>query len=67
MEDYTDDTPKYAPNCLKCRFFKVTWQPAYPRACSVFGIKCITLPSIEVRQSTGKNCPAFKLKEGLEP
>ena len=55
--------PNYAPNCLICRHFKITWEPAFPRACLLFGIKCrTTLPSTEVFLSTGKHCFSFELK-----
>jgi hypothetical protein len=54
------------PNCLKCAFFKITWDPSFPRACEVFGIKSANIPSAEVFAATGRHCPAFKLKEGLK-
>ena len=53
------------PNCLKCVHFKITWDPAFPRACEIFGFKGQNLPSMEVLSATGKPCPAFVLKEGL--
>lgn len=52
--------PRRAPNCLKCRFFNVSWDPSFPRSCSVFGIKSRDMPSTLVFQSTGKHCPAFQ-------
>ena len=55
--------PDKAPDCLKCRHFKITWEPAFPRACLLFGVKCRTMPSTEVFLSTGKHCFAFQLKE----
>ncbi|MDR2942425.1 MAG: hypothetical protein LBV17_07535 [Treponema sp.] len=58
--------PSRPPNCLKCAFFKVTWDPAFPRSCEIFSIKCGNLPSAEVFRATGANCPSFKLKEGLK-
>ena len=58
--------PKSAPNCLQCRHFKISWEPAFPRACTVFGIKCRNLPSHEVFLSTGRHCFVFELKEGLK-
>ncbi|MDR0568432.1 MAG: hypothetical protein LBG87_04435 [Spirochaetaceae bacterium] len=50
------------PDCIKCLHFKVTWDPAYPRSCLVFGIKSRNLPSAEVFSATGRRCPAFQLK-----
>ena len=58
--------PSRAPNCLKCMFFKVTWDAQFPRACEIFSIKTVQLPSYEVYRATGRNCPSFKLKDGLK-
>jgi hypothetical protein len=55
-----------APNCLKCLHFRITWIPAFPRACEVFGIQCKNIPSYEVYAATGKHCPSFVLKPGLK-
>jgi hypothetical protein len=48
------------PNCLKCVYFKVSWDAAFPRSCTVFEIKCRNLPSVEVFRATGQKCPAFQ-------
>jgi hypothetical protein len=55
-------SPVGFPNCLTCVHFKVTWDPAFPRSCKAFGIKCLSLPSMEVFRSTGVHCPAFQKK-----
>ena len=55
--------PDKAPDCLRCRHFKVTWEPAFPRSCLLFGIKCRNLPAMEVFLSTGKHCFAFEARE----
>jgi len=57
--------PSAASNCLKCLHFRITWEPALPRSCIVFGIKCRNLPSLEVLAATGQRCPSFELKPGL--
>ena len=62
----SEKIPDKAPNCLQCRHFRVTWQPAFPRSCVLFGIKCQNLPSTEVFLSAGKHCFRFELKEGLK-
>ncbi|HCM27847.1 MAG: hypothetical protein A2Z99_00015 [Treponema sp. GWB1_62_6] len=59
-------SPGRAPDCLKCVHFKVTWDPAFPRSCGVFGIKSAHLPSVEVFRATGLHCPSFQRKEGLK-
>ncbi len=58
--------PSAAPNCLKCLHFRITWEPAFPRSCLVFGIKSAQIPSLEVFAATGKHCPSFELKPGLK-
>jgi hypothetical protein len=50
------------PNCLKCAHFAVTWDASFPRSCTLFGFKTRTLPSVEVRKSTGNPCPAYNEK-----
>lgn len=49
-----------APNCLKCEHFFVTWDVGFPRGCRVFGVKSRRLPSLVVRETTGRHCPAFR-------
>jgi len=58
--------PDRAPNCLKCLYFRVSWDPAFPRSCLVFGVKSRSLPSLDVFAATGRHCPSFKLKPGLK-
>ncbi|QEN09273.1 uracil-DNA glycosylase [Oceanispirochaeta crateris] len=54
------------PNCLRCEYFYVTWDPSFPRGCRVFGIKSRQIPSIEVKKATGKQCPSFKESSRLK-
>ena len=56
--------PDRAPDCLRCGHFRVTWEPAFPRACTLFGLKCRNLPSMEVFLSTGKHCFTFEARDG---
>jgi len=58
--------PQTAPNCLACVHFRITWEPAFPRSCTVFGIKSAKLPSQEVYAATGRHCPSFERKPGLK-
>jgi hypothetical protein len=66
MEDKRAPTPNRPPDCLKCLHFRITWNPTYPRSCTVFGIKSARLPSAEVFLATGKHCPSFQQKPGLK-
>lgn len=52
-------TPGTAPNCLKCAYFHITWQPRHPRACTLYNIKSLQLPSHEVFAATGRHCFSF--------
>ena len=58
--------PGLPPDCLKCRHFYVSWDPRFPRACRVFGIKSWQLPSVEVYRATGRHCPAFEVSPKLK-
>jgi len=59
------NTPDRAPDCLRCRYFKITWEPSFPHACLLFGVKTRSQPSTEVFLSTGKHCFSFQLNEKL--
>ncbi|ADK82156.1 hypothetical protein [Sediminispirochaeta smaragdinae] len=48
------------PDCLSCRYFSVTWDPRFPRSCSVFGVKSRLLPSVVVFRATGHICPSYE-------
>jgi hypothetical protein len=60
------DGQKRGPDCVKCLHFKVTWEPAHPRSCRVFGIKSRNLPSVAVFRATGRHCPSFQTREGSQ-
>ncbi|HEC61956.1 MAG TPA: hypothetical protein ENI27_06840 [bacterium] len=60
------DIPPKAPNCLKCRYFHVSWDPKFPRACQVFGLKSKQLPSHAVYRSIGSHCPVFSLSPKIK-
>jgi len=61
------DTPDQAkpqlPNCLKCVYYKVSWDPMLPHSCAIFSIKTHLIPSLEVFRSAGGNCPTFHPKK----
>ncbi|MDR1421142.1 MAG: hypothetical protein LBI86_12275 [Treponema sp.] len=60
------ETPDRPPNCVKCAYFRVTWDPAFPRSCAVFGIMSLNLPSAEVFRATGRHCPSFIPREAAK-
>jgi hypothetical protein len=51
-----------SPDCFDCVHLHIVPDMARPRACDVFGVQCANLPSIEIYQATGKQCPAFEAK-----
>jgi len=64
IEDKQDvQFPDHAPECLLCIHLKITWEPSFPRACTLFGFKSRNQPSAEVFMSTGKHCFAFEAKK----
>jgi hypothetical protein len=50
-------------NCIRCKYYYVTWDTRFPRGCSLFDFKSASMPSIIVMQSTGAQCKNFTLKE----
>jgi len=62
MKDKQNSNIPKAPNCIKCVYFRVTWEVAYPRSCTLFGIKTRNMPSGEVFRATGLHCPSFSEK-----
>lgn len=49
-------------NCLKCKFYYVTWDSRMPYGCKAFGFKSRQMPSIVVYKSSGKSCQGFEEK-----
>jgi hypothetical protein len=49
-------------DCFKCRNFYVTWDPNFPRGCSVLGFKGREIPSRVVFNSSGVPCQYFEGK-----
>nr|CRH04696.1 conserved protein of unknown function [Candidatus Magnetococcus massalia] len=50
-------------NCMKCKYFKITWDPNHPRACTAMGFKGKEMPSVEVERASGHPCLRFAPKE----
>jgi hypothetical protein len=49
-----------APDCLRCRAYYVTYEPARPHGCKTFGFQSQRLPRDEVRLSSGQECAQFE-------
>ncbi|ABK45421.1 hypothetical protein Mmc1_2930 [Magnetococcus marinus MC-1] len=54
--------PQSAVNCMKCQYFRITWNPTHPRACSALGFKGREMPSTEVLRASGQPCLLFTPK-----
>ena len=50
-------------NCYKCTYYYITWNPAFPKGCKLYGFKSLNMPSILVKQSSGLSCGKFTPKE----
>lgn len=59
--------PASAPFCLTCTYYRVSWDPRFPRACKVFGLKSRALPSHVVYRSTRTHCPAYDRNPKIKP
>ena len=53
-------------NCFQCKYFAITWEPRFPRACRLFGFKTTQMPSTAVLRSSGSPCKGFLRKEKTE-
>jgi hypothetical protein len=54
---------KQIANCRKCEYFKISWDPKMPYACTTFKMKSKQLPSLVVYESSGEFCKGFKEKK----
>jgi hypothetical protein len=52
------------PDCWKCVYFKISWDPSKPYACQMMGFKSRMIPSLEVRLADGHDCRGFTPKQG---
>jgi hypothetical protein len=50
-------------NCIKCKYFFITWDKSFPNGCKLFGFKGMKLPSFTVLQATGAACTNFLEKQ----
>jgi hypothetical protein len=49
-------------DCMKCRYFYITWDKNFPRGCKFFNFKTKQMPSIDVIRSSGEACLKFEPK-----
>lgn len=57
--------PAYYPlrtqACIRCIHYYVTYDQIFPHGCRDWNIRSRLLPSQEIRQATGQDCPRFVL------
>ncbi|MFA6464598.1 MAG: uracil-DNA glycosylase [Desulfurivibrionaceae bacterium] len=51
------------PNCLACRHFYITYEPAHPYGCRALEFKSLQYPAIVVFASSGIHCQLFSAKK----
>lgn len=54
------------PDCFRCLYFALTWEPTHPKACKLFGIKSSQLPSVVIFNSSGEHCNGFIHKDAMK-
>lgn len=59
--------PPERPNCMACRHFYVTYEPAFPYGCRALGFKSAQYPAITVFASSGMHCQLFTRKPTGQP
>ena len=50
------------PDCKRCRWFYITWDPKKPYGCRAMQFKSKKLPALEVLEADGSVCISFKEK-----
>ncbi len=50
------------PQCTRCAYYVVTWDPAKPHGCKAMKFKSKEMPSRLVFESSGSECRSFKPK-----
>ncbi|MFT6173613.1 MAG: hypothetical protein ACJA0L_001246 [Sulfitobacter sp.] len=50
------------PRCMKCVHYFVTYDPQRPRGCRKFSFQSHKMPSMLVKDETGRSCMAFEEK-----
>ena len=67
MPDHTAKTGVgvYAngPDCMKCHYFAISWDPGKPYSCRLMGFRSRRLPALEVLSTDGTPCLGFVDKQ----
>jgi len=57
-----DDKTPGKVACIKCRFYRITWESRNPYACTAHGFKSHRNPALVVLESSGMECQLFAPK-----
>lgn len=49
-------------DCFTCQHFYVTWDKAYPKGCRQYNFKTPMMPSFQIKQAIGHDCPGYSKK-----
>lgn len=49
-------------NCLKCKYYYVTWDASAAHGCKIIAFKSHIIPSLVVLKNTGMKCQMFEDK-----
>ena len=54
------------PLCSQCQHYTITWDKNHPWGCRAYGFITHRLPSLVVKETTGKECMAFSAKKTIK-
>ncbi|MDD0852745.1 hypothetical protein HBN50_06535 [Halobacteriovorax sp. GB3] len=47
-------------SCMKCKYYKSTYDPRSPRGCRFYGFETASIPSMVIKRETGSECMAYE-------
>lgn len=62
MSDVKTEQEAARPNCIRCRYYYITWEPKAPKGCRAHGFKSADFPHNIVIKSSGIPCQLFEPK-----
>ncbi len=53
---------KKRPDCFRCRYLKITYDPSHPYECRALGFRSKIIPNLEAFRASGITCQMFAAK-----